>query len=215
MTGGWIKLHRQSIENGWLQNHNLWIFWTYCLLKATHKKTTVTVGYQSVDLEEGQFVFGRDVASKDLKLSVQKIRTCLDVLEKCQNLTIKTTNRYSVITIINWHTYQSDENKNNQQNNQQLTNSQPHTRSKEVKNKDLSEFFEKLWQAYPKKDGRKAAEKHYYSTVKNETDMERINLALGNYLNRIEADKIELKFIKNGSTFFNNWQDYEVTNDGL
>lgn len=93
-------------------------------------------------------------------------------------------------------------------------NNRPHTRSKEVKNKDLSDFFSKLWEAYPKKDGRKAAEKHYYATVKNESDMERINLALGNYLNRIETEKINPKFIKNGSTFFNNWQDFGVTENG-
>ena len=80
--------------------------------------------------------------------------------------------------------------------------------------KTLSEFFGKLWKAYPNKDGRKAAEKHYYATVKNASDMERIDFALGNYLNHIEANKIDPKFIKNGSTWFNNWQDWEVTEDG-
>lgn len=80
-------------------------------------------------------------------------------------------------------------------------------------NKILSDFFEKLWQAFPKKDGKKSAERHYFATVKNDTDMERINLALGNYLHHIETNRIELKFIKNGSTWFNNWQDWEVVMD--
>lgn len=100
--------------------------------------------------------------------------------------------------------------------NQQITDRSPYT-TKDPNPKPikiLSEFFEELWKAYPNKDGRKAAEKHYYATVKNETDVERINLALGNYLNHIEANKIDPKFIKNGSTWFNNWQDWEVTEDG-
>lgn len=218
MTGGWIKLHRQAVDHGWLQNHNLWIFWTYCLLKATHQRTTVTIGYQRLTLEPGQFVFGRNKAAMDLKLSIQEIRTSLNVLKKCENLTIKSTSKFSVITITNWHTYQSDEREDNQQNNKQLTIKPPSTNhiqeGKEVKNKDLSDFFLKLWEAYPKKDGRKAAERHYFATVKNESDMERIDFALGNYLSRIETEKIDLKFIKNGSTFFNNWQDFEVTENG-
>jgi len=80
--------------------------------------------------------------------------------------------------------------------------------------KDLSEFFEKLWKSYPKKDGRKSAEKHYHATVKNVDDIDRINFALGNYLTHIETNKVDPKFIKNGSTFFNNWQDWEVTENG-
>ena len=75
-------------------------------------------------------------------------------------------------------------------------------------------FFEKLWEAYPKKDGKKAAERYYNSTVKNESGMERINLALGQYLNYIESNKLDAKFIKNGSTWFNNWQDWEEIGNG-
>ena len=73
---------------------------------------------------------------------------------------------------------------------------------------DSDPFFEKLWSVYPRKDGKKQALRHYLATVKTEADRERVNLALGSYLSHIEENAIGLKFIKNGSTFFNNWQDW-------
>lgn len=86
----------------------------------------------------------------------------------------------------------------------------------EVKEKNIlqqrvSDLFEKLWTAYPRKDGRKAAERHYFATVKNENDMEQIDIALGNYLDHIEKNDIKHQFIKTGSTWFNNWADWKAT----
>ena len=73
---------------------------------------------------------------------------------------------------------------------------------------DSDSFFEKLWTVYPRKDGKKQALRHYLATVKTDIDRERVNLALGSYLSHIEENAVGPKFIKNGSTFFNNWQDW-------
>lgn len=125
MTDGWIKLWRKSLDSGLLQNPDLWTFWCWCLLKASHKPTRQLVGWQMVELEPGQFIFGRKAASKELPLSEQTIRTCLKKLKNLENLTIKTTNKFTIITINNWDTYQQQEIENNQQINQHLTSSQP------------------------------------------------------------------------------------------
>ena len=76
---------------------------------------------QVVDLEPGQFVFGRKAASLELNMSEQRIRTCLKKLECLQNISVKSTNKFSIISIINWHCYQQDK----EINNQQSTNNQP------------------------------------------------------------------------------------------
>jgi hypothetical protein len=143
MQRGYVKLWRRSIDNGWLQNHLLWAFWCWCLLKASHKQKDITVGFQRVVLEPGQFVFGRNNAAKELRASPQNIRTCVQTLIKTQNLTIKSTNRFSIISIINWDSYQQEENNINQQTNKQLTSNQPATNHKQeckafknVKNKE-------------------------------------------------------------------------------
>jgi len=141
MADGWVKLYRKSIENGWLKNHNLWVFWTYCLMKATHKNHTDFMGLTQVKLEPGQFPFGRKKAAEETGLSEQNIRTCVEILKKSKNLTIKSTNKFSIITICNWKIYQVDEN-NNQPSNQQTTNHiQECKEQKNVKKKDILTDF--------------------------------------------------------------------------
>lgn len=72
---------------------------------------------------------------------------------------------------------------------------------KEVNNK----HFESIWNKYPNKDGKKRSKIYFFASVKTEKDLEDINKALNNYLN---CKKVKEGFIKNGSTWFNNWQDW-------
>ena len=109
MNRGYVRLWRKSLDAGWIRNHKLWAFWSYCLLKASYKEYDAIVGLQIIHLLPGQFIFGRKKASKETGLTEQQIRTILAFLRKAGNLTIKTTNKFSIITIINWPTYQGDD----------------------------------------------------------------------------------------------------------
>jgi len=60
-------------------------------------------------LQPGQFVSGINVESKACGLSPREVRTCRQALETLGNLTIKTTNKFSVITVVNWAIYQDEE----------------------------------------------------------------------------------------------------------
>lgn len=108
-------------------------------MKTSYKEFDAIVGLQVVHLMPGQFVFGRKKAAKETGLTEREIRTLLALLIKWQNVTIETTNRFSVITIINWPIYQSDEIENDQLNDQQTTSRRPHTNIKELKNNIYSE----------------------------------------------------------------------------
>lgn len=83
-----------------------------------------------------------------------------------------------------------------------------HSPSSEVESAfDVRANFEKAWKAYPRKQGKKEALCHFRASVKDTHTAERFMSALANYKAHIEAEKIEPRFIKSGSTFFNNWQD--------
>lgn len=161
MHRGYIKVWRKIIDAGWLKNHKLCAFWLWCLLKASHKEYNLIVGCQSVHLMPGEFVFGLKVASKELNMGIQSIRTLLDFLKNTQNLTLKPTNKFSIITIVNWDTYQIEDDESNTQSNKPLTNNQQTTNNKqeckEYKNKEYSMDFLSFWKAYPKKTGSKKA----------------------------------------------------------
>ena len=137
MHRGYVKVWRKSLDSGWLHNPNLWTFWCWCLLKASHREMDMMVGLQKVHLMPGDFIFGRKAASMELKISEQTIRTNLDSLRKHKNLTIKATNKFSVISIMNWNIYQGEEIEDNQQTNQQLTNKQPTTNQQLTTNKNV------------------------------------------------------------------------------
>lgn len=81
---------------------------------------------------------------------------------------------------------------------------------------ELEKSFEKLWQKYPNKKGKKQAFNHYKAwrkkSVKN-TD-EYLEKKLNQYIAYIKANKIKDRYIQYGSTWFNGGFDdeYKVDN---
>jgi hypothetical protein len=147
MDEGYIKLWRKSLESGLIQNPHLWTIWCWCLMKATWKPIKQMVGYQMIELLPGQFIFGRRAAADELEVGEQTIRTCMVKLKNLKNLTIKVTNKFSIVTICNWDIYQNEDSTSNQQSNQQVTSNQPATNHKqEVKEvKELKEVSKKYY----------------------------------------------------------------------
>ncbi len=68
--------------------------------------------------------------------------------------------------------------------------------------------FEEIWNRYPKRLGRKDAEKHFRASVKTDQDWEEIKRALENYQIHLRAEATEPNYIKHGSTWFNNWREW-------
>ena len=129
-------MYRRALDKGWLSNHRLWAVWSYCLMKASHKKRQTIVGLQTVDLEPGQFVFGRTKASKDLKIKSSTIYRLIWSLKKSGNIEIESNNKFSIITIVNWGAYQEDKIEIGQQVNNKRTTSEHKQTLKNVKNKE-------------------------------------------------------------------------------
>ena len=103
--------------------------------------------------------------AQPLFLSVQNTRTCLKNLKKYGNLTNKSTNKFRIISVINWELYQQTETLPNKQSNKSLTSTQQapnkllynKQEQKKYKNKTYSVDFERFWLAYPRKIGKGAA----------------------------------------------------------
>lgn len=136
---GWIKLHRKLLENPiWEDPHYLKL-WIYCLMKATHKEREVILGNQIIVLQPGEFITGRKALSEDLnkgtkpklKLNESTWWRYLNNLGKLQMLNIKKTNKYSVVTILNWNEYQENE---QQTNNKRTSDEQQMNTNKNDKN---------------------------------------------------------------------------------
>lgn len=77
----------------------------------------------------------------------------------------------------------------------------------------LQSNFNRLWELYPKKQGKTNAFKAYEKAIKEgATDLE-IEKGIEAYKKQIEIQRTELQFIKQGSTWFNQkcWNDEYIT----
>jgi biotin operon repressor len=61
-----------------------------------------------MELKAGQFITGRKKLAEELGFSEQQIRTAISKLESTGEISIFSTNKYSIITVTNWENYQGD-----------------------------------------------------------------------------------------------------------
>ena len=116
---GWISLHRKTIEWEWYTDANTVRLFIHCLLKANH----IEKNWRGITINRGQFLTSIESLSKELRLSNQKIRTAINKLKSTNEITVKTTSKYSIISIACYDSYQDYNNRDNKPaTNQQQTN---------------------------------------------------------------------------------------------
>ena len=135
---GFVKLHRKMIEWGWYSDCVVKDVFLHILMVAAFKPGQ----YRGHDIQPGQAIIGRKKMAEELGFSEQQVRTALKKLESTGEISLFSTNKFTIATVENWAFYQGDESEGNQQvtnnqptNNQQVTNNQPHLKNvKNVKN---------------------------------------------------------------------------------
>lgn len=143
MSSGWVCVHRSMLKWEWASDPATgWLF-MHLLLKANYEPSR----WKGNEIGRGQLVVGRKQLAKDTGLSEQQVRTALDKLKSTSSLTIKATNRFSIITICNYDKYQDIQKDNNQQinqqPNQQATNKQPTDNQQATTSKQLNNLNKK------------------------------------------------------------------------
>ena len=108
---GWISLYRKFMEWEWYTDANTMRLFLHLLLKANHQDGN----WQGKTIKRGQVVTGRKSLSNELKISEQAIRTSLNKLKITNEITIETTNKFSIITIVKYDVYQDNQKESNQQ----------------------------------------------------------------------------------------------------
>jgi hypothetical protein len=189
---GWIKLHRKFLEWEWYDDTNSVRVFLHLLIKANHKDKN----YRGTLIKRGQLVTGRTLLSEQTGLSEQQIRTVLNKLKSTGELTIKSTSKGSLVTLVNYGLYQGDDTQSTSATTSKLTNEQPasnqqSTTNKNVKNEkklnnaqnassdddskrdEKKAFTEKawtyFWDKYPKRVDKKKARSKFELILKNKS----------------------------------------------
>ena len=120
---GWIKLHYKFLKWEWSNDANMVALFLHLLLKANYQGRN----WRGQDIKRGELITGLHSLSAETGISLQSLRTCLKRLKSTNEITIKSTNKYSVICIRNYDKYQHEPTSkltSKLTNNQQTTNKQ-------------------------------------------------------------------------------------------
>lgn len=143
MHRGFFALWRKYIDSEVFLHEGLWKLWTLCMSKANWEANSVKLEgvTQPVKLQPGQFITGRYElhgeyhqwrrGSKKRSPSSRTAWRWLKTLEKMGFLTIKSTNKFSIITMANWPIEQTEK----QKVSSNLTNRRPTDDHRESLNK--------------------------------------------------------------------------------
>ena len=146
VLNGFVKIHRKLVGWGWYQDNVVKGVFLHLLLTANFKE----MKWQGLIIGKGQLVTNYNRLADDLGFTVQQNRTAIKKLKSTGEITVKTTNKFSLITIVNWEDYQYIDEKptgkltrtttneqqtnNNQITNKQQTNNKPSYIKKNDKN---------------------------------------------------------------------------------
>lgn len=101
----------------WYSKPNMVQFYVHILLKANHAPGR----WRGFDISRGQLITGLHTLSNETGLTIRQIRTCIKNLKTSGELTSKVTNKFSILTICNYETYQDDLSAGDKPNDRPLT----------------------------------------------------------------------------------------------
>jgi DNA-binding transcriptional MerR regulator len=145
---GWIKLHRKFLDWEWFNKSEAVHLFLYMLIKANHKDAK----WQGNDVKRGQFISSLGNISNATGISIQQIRTILKKLEKTNEIEVKSTSQFTIVSICKYECYQDENETTNKPltNNQQTTNKRLTTNKNDKKEKNEKEVILDSWIDYRK-----------------------------------------------------------------
>lgn len=211
---GWILLHKKLLKWEWFQSADTLQLFLYCLLRANFEP----VKWQGMDIQRGQFITSLPTIERETGLTIQKIRTSINRLKSTGELTDKSTNKFRLITVCKYDSYQNINEVLKQTNqqaiqqsaNRQVTADKEYKEIKEIYNERLNVEFDVFWTAYDKKRGDKEKLKRKW---KNLSDKERDSIM--NYIPKYKLSQPDKQFRKDPLTFLNQkaWNDEIIFNE--
>jgi len=104
MCNGFVKIPRSVVAMLLRDPSALQVF-AYITSEAAWSKTRVLLNGKLVEVLPGQFVSSRSLIAGAVAISDKSVRTAIDRLEMCGLLSCKSTNKYTVYTLLNSDSY--------------------------------------------------------------------------------------------------------------
>ena len=221
---GWLKLYRSILDSAVFQDAEILKVWIWLLCNVAFEQHDTICYGKVIHLKPGQIATGRKKIAQCTDLNENKVYRALTALKSLGNIEIKATNKYSIITVVNWDKYQEENGKrtpSEQQTNSKTTTEEQQNDNRRTQHKNgnngknekeiyMCPFFERAWELFPNKKGKSAVSKKAMRELA-EVGEAVVIAAIENYKAEIQRKGTEEKYILHGSTFFNGrWRDYVV-----
>jgi len=176
---GFVKVWRKIKKWEWYDDDETLAFFVRLIMKANWEDKR----WHGHVVPRGSFIAGRKTLAKEFKRSERRIRTLVERLKATSELTSKSTNRFTIYTLVNYEKYQSRDFETTSQVTSQPSGKRPASRQQETTTKEVQEVkedkeiyiktqgvfrpptrgsetmekFDEFWSIYPKKVGKLAA----------------------------------------------------------
>lgn len=222
--GGWIKVYRKIRQSFVWTDANQLKLWLLLLMKASHDGNKFLFNGQEVSVSSGELVTGafalasefNQGVSRDNQVSWRQLWRWVKKFENAEMLTIKSTNKYSVISILHWNDYQTHD---KQLSSQRQSSVNPVSTIKNAKNAEnakkeslsgdgnltpADEFTTEVWPRYPRKQGnfQKAQEAYVQAVESGETTKSKVLAKIDEYKTYIKINNKQTGFIQTAGNWF-------------
>ena len=106
MKSGWVSLHRKILDNPIFADSQLVHLFIYLLLKANHKPKEFLFNGSVIRVEKGSLITGLKQLSSALNIPQSTIYRKLNTLRKWNIIETKTENKFTLVVICKYSSYQ-------------------------------------------------------------------------------------------------------------
>jgi hypothetical protein len=109
---GYIRLHRKILEHPLFKDKPVAWFkiWIYILLRANWRESVFRPRQgEQITVPAGSLITSLEKLGTHATLSKEHARRCLDYLERTHAVTLQRTHHWTMISIVNWATYQQSD----------------------------------------------------------------------------------------------------------
>lgn len=99
---GYIWLHKRFKSWEWKDDPKMVALFIHFLLSANYQDSE----WRGIKIKRGQFITGLKSLRVSTGISVQSLRSCIKKLKSTGEITVYSTNKFSIVSLVNWDKYQ-------------------------------------------------------------------------------------------------------------
>lgn len=118
LGNGFVKFDRKIASWRWYHDVNTFKLFFHLIITANYEPKP----FENITVQRGQRVASYGTLAEETGLTIRNVRTAIRHLISTGEVTSKSTNKYSVFTIVNYDLYQDNRQANRQTSDKQATN---------------------------------------------------------------------------------------------